>query len=109
MEQKQLKRSICSFLLNIKMKNTAIGLCYWITAINYYISLIKENSYQVVRMNDVYETVAQEHHTTIHSAEKAMRYAKEQCNYLNELRVDHKLKNFEFLILCSNRFLENVS
>ena len=109
MEQKQLKRNICNFLLKIKMKNTAIGLCYWITAINYYISLKKEDAYQVIRMNEVYEIVAQEHHTTKHSAEKAMRYAKEQCNYQNGLRVDHKLKNFEFLILCSNRFLENVS
>lgn len=109
MEQKQLKRSICSFLLNIKMKNTAIGLCYWITAINYYISLIKENSYQVVRMNQIYERVAQEHHTTKHNAEKAMRYAKEKSDYQNRLKVEHELKNFEFLILCSSKFLNNVS
>lgn len=109
MNDKRIKRDICNFLLSMKMKNTAIGLCYWITAIDYYILLIQADRYQVIRMNDIYNFVAKKHCTTVDCAEKAMRYAKKKCSYQEILNVKNELKNFDFLILCGEYILENVS
>lgn len=99
------KKSVDKLLNKIGMNNSYIGYCFWKTAISYYISLKEEDTYRLVKIGDIYKFISIKYNTTMEKAEKSMRFAKEKSNYIEKMKLEHKLKNKEFLITCVNKLI----
>ncbi len=106
----ETKMQIIELLDNMKMKRNELGYDYWINALDFFIKLINED--KIVRIKEVYEYIAAKYGTTTANVEKAMRYAKEQCDYYTELdlKKEEKQTNSNFIFLCAKKiFYKNVS
>lgn len=106
LQKYELKRKINKILYEIKMQTTCIGFCYWLNAIDYYVSKGINESYYIRTISEAYLYIAEKYKTSVDCVEKAMRYAKEKSGYKKYWNLDYKLKNNEFLQVCINKVYE---
>ena len=97
--ERELRRKITKYLFSLKMK-TSSGFAYWSEVIFYCVMKEFKEENKIFKMMDLYEYLAQKFDTTYSKIEKAMRYAKEQSNYIKVFNQDRSLRNFEFLNYC---------
>lgn len=105
-EDKKDRKKVSKFLSSIGMNKSYSGYKYWIIAILYVLSLMKNNIYSDIKMEEIYCIVATRTNSTRNKVERSMRFAVAKSDYIKQMNLNETLSNRRFLFKCAEYFLD---
>lgn len=105
-ENKENMKKVDRFLKKIGMNKIHSGYRYWNIAIVYFLILKQNNIYITIKMEDLYNFIAQELDKNKSCVEAAMRLAVRRSNYIKQMQLNHELTNKQFLYISGTQFLD---